>query len=62
MNRRDALARVALLMGGTVIGADFFLAGCSSPAKEEAKAAQAGAPAAPDGAPMILARLRSIMR
>ncbi|WP_375418355.1 gluconate 2-dehydrogenase subunit 3 family protein [uncultured Hymenobacter sp.] len=46
MNRRDALARVALLMGGTVIGADFFLAGCSSPAKEEAKtkAAQAGQP------------------
>ncbi len=35
MNRRDALARVALLMGGTVIGADFFLSGCSSPAKKE---------------------------
>lgn len=41
MNRRDALARVALLMGGTVIGADMFLAGCSSPAKEENQAAKA---------------------
>ncbi|HEX8424709.1 gluconate 2-dehydrogenase subunit 3 family protein [Hymenobacter sp.] len=38
MNRRDALARVALIMGSTVIGADYFLTGCSSPAKEEAKA------------------------
>ncbi len=38
MDRRDALARVALLMGGTVIGADFFLSSCSSPAKPEAKA------------------------
>ena len=28
MNRRDALARVALLMGGTVIGANIFLEGC----------------------------------
>ena len=46
MDRRDALARVALLMGGTVIGADFFLSGCSSPAQETAKAGQAGAPEA----------------
>lgn len=30
MNRRDALGRVALLMGGAVIGGDLFLAGCSS--------------------------------
>ena len=29
MNRRDALARVALLMGGAVIGGDYFLTGCS---------------------------------
>lgn len=29
MNRRDALSRVALLLGGTVIGAEFFLSGCS---------------------------------
>lgn len=28
MNRRDALGRVALIMGGAVIGADFFLSGC----------------------------------
>lgn len=30
MNRRDALSRVALLLGGTVIGAEFFLKGCTS--------------------------------
>jgi hypothetical protein len=29
MNRRDALSRVALLLGSTVIGAEFFLSGCS---------------------------------
>src|SRR5260370_30946683 len=28
MNRRDAIARVGLLMGGAVIGADVFLTGC----------------------------------
>jgi len=28
MNRRDAIGRVALIMGGAVIGADFFLSGC----------------------------------
>jgi hypothetical protein len=30
MNRRDALSRVALLVGGTVIGAEFFLSGCKA--------------------------------
>jgi hypothetical protein len=30
MNRRDALSRVALLLGSTVIGAEFFLSGCTS--------------------------------
>ena len=41
MNRRDALARVAIIMGGTVIGADFFLTSCSSPAeKTEEKASK----------------------
>lgn len=30
MNRRDALGRVALLMGGAVIGAEFFISGCKS--------------------------------
>ena len=28
MNRRDAIGRVAILMGGAVIGAEFFLSGC----------------------------------
>ena len=28
MNRRDALSRVALIMGGAVIGAEFLLSGC----------------------------------
>ncbi|WP_310394929.1 gluconate 2-dehydrogenase subunit 3 family protein [Hymenobacter sp.] len=41
MNRRDALARVAILMGGTVIGADYFLTGCSSPAEKKSKATAA---------------------
>ena len=35
MNRRDALSRVALLMGGTVIGANIFLEGCK-PADKKA--------------------------
>lgn len=30
MNRREALSRVALVLGGTVIGAEFFLSGCQS--------------------------------
>src|SRR6266545_4638063 len=34
MNRRDALSRVALLLGGTVIGAEFFLNGCTSGEKK----------------------------
>src|SRR6267154_2581621 len=28
MNRREAVSRVALLLGGTIIGAEFFLSGC----------------------------------
>jgi len=28
MNRRDAIGRVALIMGGTMIGAEFLLSGC----------------------------------
>lgn len=40
MNRRDALARVAIIMGGTVIGADFFLSSCASPTKKEVKTAE----------------------
>ncbi len=45
MDRRNAIARVALLMGGTVIGADMFLSSCSSPGKPVAEGA-AGAPVA----------------
>jgi hypothetical protein len=33
MNRRDAISRVALIMGGAVIGAEFFLSGCESTPK-----------------------------
>lgn len=35
MNRRDALSRVALILGGTVIGASYFLEGCK-PADKKA--------------------------
>lgn len=31
MNRRDALSRVALIMGGAIIGAEAFLSGCKNP-------------------------------
>lgn len=34
MNRRDAVARVALLMGGMLIGAEYFLSGCTTDAKK----------------------------
>jgi len=30
MNRRDALSRVGLLLGGTIIGAEMFLSGCTN--------------------------------
>ena len=30
INRRDALGRVALLLGGTIIGAEMFLSGCKN--------------------------------
>ncbi len=33
MNRRDALSRVALLLGGTVVGAEAFLKGCKPETK-----------------------------
>lgn len=35
MNRRDALSRVALILGGTVVGANLFLEGCK-PADKKA--------------------------
>ena len=28
MNRKQALSRIAIVLGGTVTGADFFLSGC----------------------------------
>ena len=44
MDRRDALGRVAILLGGTVVGANAFLAGCR---QAEQKAA-AGLPLSAD--------------
>ena len=53
MNRRDALARVAIIMGGTVIGADFFLTSCSSPAKKDEKTAAGDTPVAKEAKPFL---------
>lgn len=36
MDRREALQRVSLLIGGSVLGANAFLAGCKSPNDQEA--------------------------
>jgi hypothetical protein len=36
MNRRDALSRVALLLGGTIVGANVFLEGCKPADKKVA--------------------------
>ncbi len=36
MNRRDAISRVALIMGGAVIGAEFFISGCKSTSSQVA--------------------------
>lgn len=35
MNRREALSSVALLLGGTIIGADIFLVGCKAKPDKE---------------------------
>lgn len=35
MNRRDALAKTAMLMGSTIVGAQAFLSGCTSPDKKK---------------------------
>ncbi|SMB98373.1 hypothetical protein SAMN00120144_1074 [Hymenobacter roseosalivarius DSM 11622] len=54
MNRRDALGRVALIMGGTIIGADYFLTGCSSPSEEkEARTTKKSPPAAKELKPVL---------
>ena len=34
MNRRDAISRVGLILGGTVIGAEFFISGCKPAVKK----------------------------
>jgi hypothetical protein len=31
MNRRDAISRVSMLLGGTILGAEVFLSGCTDP-------------------------------
>ena len=33
INRREALSRVAIIMGGTVLGAEAFLTGCKTNTK-----------------------------
>lgn len=38
MNRREALRRVAFIVGGTVIGANLFLEGCTRPASKDVAA------------------------
>lgn len=35
MQRREALQRVAVLFGGTIIGAEAFLSGCKTPVRKE---------------------------
>ena len=35
MNRREAIQRVAMLIGGSVIGANLFLEGCTRPATKD---------------------------
>lgn len=37
MNRREALSRVALIMGGTIVGANIFLEGCKPADKKAAE-------------------------
>ncbi|WBA43678.1 gluconate 2-dehydrogenase subunit 3 family protein [Hymenobacter canadensis] len=41
MNRRDAVARVALLMGGTLIGTEYFLSGCTADTDKKVTATKA---------------------
>lgn len=38
MNRREAIHRVALILGGSVIGANLFLEGCTRPASKSVEA------------------------
>jgi hypothetical protein len=34
MNRREALSAVAVILGGTLVGSEYFLTGCKSPDKK----------------------------
>src|SRR5882757_8026342 len=34
MDRREAIGRVGLILGGTIIGAEFFISGCKPSAKK----------------------------
>ncbi len=38
MNRREAIQRVAMILGGSVIGANLFLEGCTRPASKSVEA------------------------
>jgi len=38
MNRREAIQRVAMIIGGSVIGANLFLEGCTRPASKDVQA------------------------
>lgn len=38
MNRREAIQRVAMILGGSVIGANLFLEGCTRPASKDVAA------------------------
>lgn len=46
MNRRDALSRVALILGGTVVGANAFLEGCKPADKKTGDENNDGKPVA----------------
>lgn len=35
MNRRDAIAQVSLLLGGSILGAEAFLSGCTNPPEQK---------------------------
>jgi hypothetical protein len=48
MNRRDALSRVALILGGTVVGANAFLEGCKPAENKTADGSPAALFAATD--------------
>ena len=60
MNRRDALTRVALLMGGAVIGADYFLTGCGPASSDKQQGQEKTAAKGPAG-PVLDARQQAYL-